>query len=85
LFKAHAQTSDKIQNRDGSGSAAFPGMAGGVFGDALAGQHVGLFAFTKSFWSVHFLNLELGHLHCADRGAMRPAYHVRPQSLSTMQ
>jgi hypothetical protein len=49
-----------------------------------AGQHLGLFALTKSIWSVRFLNLELGHLHHADRGAMRQVYHVSPQQLSTM-
>jgi putative transposase len=54
-------------------------------GDALAGQHVGLVELAKGIWSVRFLDLELGHLHRADPGAMRPAFHSRFQKLSTMQ
>jgi transposase InsO family protein len=47
-------------------------------GDALAGQRVGLFTFIQGIWSVRFLDLELGHLHRTDPGAMRPAFHARP-------
>jgi hypothetical protein len=54
-------------------------------GDALAGQQIGLRTVTQGIWSVQFLDLELGHLHRSDPGAMRPALHVRPSKVSTMQ
>jgi len=45
-------------------------------GDALAAETVGLYPLAEGVWSVRFLHLELGHLHRADPGAMRPAlYH----------
>jgi hypothetical protein len=53
-------------------------------GDALAGQRVGLFTFRQGIWSVRFLDLELGHLHRTDPGAMRPAFHARAQKVSAM-
>jgi transposase InsO family protein len=53
-------------------------------GDALAGQRVGLFAFAQGIWSVRFLDLELGHLHRTDPGAMRPAFQVRAPKVSAM-
>lgn len=50
-------------------------------GDALAGQPVGLYQLEEGVWSVRFLHLELGHLHRADPGAMRPArYGTAKQS-----
>jgi hypothetical protein len=50
-------------------------------GDALAGQPVGLYRLAEGVWSVRFLHLELGHLHRADPGAMRPArYGTAKQS-----
>lgn len=45
-------------------------------GDALAGQVVGLYHLAEGIWSVHFLHLELGHLHRTDPGAMRPANYT---------
>jgi hypothetical protein len=49
-------------------------------GDAVAGHPVGLYRLMAGVWSVRFLRLELGHLHPADAGAMRPA---RAQSPAT--
>ena len=53
-------------------------------GDALAGHHVALLELHEGGWSVRFFDWELGHLHQADPGAVRPAFHIRSQKLSTM-
>jgi transposase InsO family protein len=45
-------------------------------GDALAGESLGLFQLAEGLWSVRFLHLEIGQLHRADPGGMRPAQHT---------
>jgi hypothetical protein len=37
---------------------------------------VGLYHLAEGIWSVHFLHLELGHLHRTDPGSMRPANYT---------
>jgi hypothetical protein len=45
-------------------------------GDAFAGELLGLFVLSPGAWSIRFLHLEIGHLHRADSGGMRPANHT---------
>jgi putative transposase len=45
-------------------------------GDAFAGEVLGLFILSPGIWSVRFLHLEIGRLHRADSGAIRPANHT---------
>lgn len=45
-------------------------------GDAFAGELLGLFVLSQGVWAVRFLHLQIGHLHRADSGGMRPANHT---------
>jgi putative transposase len=47
--------------------------------DAVAGETLGLYPREPGVWSVRFLQLELGHLHRSDPGAMRPAAYIKPK------
>ena len=41
-------------------------------GEAFVGQPVGLKRLRRGVWGVYFIQLQIGHLHDADAGAMRP-------------
>ena len=44
-------------------------------GEAFVGQPVALKRRCRGVWSVYFLHLQIGHLHAADIGAMRPMFY----------
>ena len=48
-------------------------------GEAFVGQPVGLKRLRRGVWRVHFLHLQIGHLHDADAGAMRPMVYRHRQ------
>ena len=72
----HAQA-QAVRRVRSSGEIVWEGQKRFV-GDALAGQSIGLYVLSAGVWSVRFLHLELGHLHRADPGGMRPAHFNMP-------
>ena len=72
----HAQA-QAVRRVRSSGEIVWEGQKRFV-GDALAGQSIGLYVLSAGVWSVRFLHLELGHLHRADPGGMRPTHFAMP-------